>query len=160
MSGYIDDSFYVRPQGVKDRTSAGGVVTRRNGDQVLVALTTIGSMGTYLLPKGGVKKGESLEQAARREIREEAGFTELSLRGFLGVRERLNYDRTRWITTHYFLFRTTETNPQPTDPKYDYRVGWFPLDALPPMLWPDQRALIEEARETIRRGILSPEENA
>jgi ADP-ribose pyrophosphatase YjhB (NUDIX family) len=160
MNAYIDESFYTRPEGVKDRTSAGGVVVRRDGDRVLVGLTTIGTMGMYLLAKGGVEKGETLEETARREIREEAGFTQLQRLGFLGVRERLNFERTRWITTHYFLFRTEETDPRPTETKYDYRVDWFPLDDLPPMLWPEQRALIEEARETILAYLLSPEEPA
>jgi 8-oxo-dGTP diphosphatase len=160
MSEYVDESFYVRPPGVKDRTSAGGVVVRVDGGQILVGLTTIGTMGHYLIAKGGVKRGETLEETARREIREEAGFRELRLLGFLGIRERLNFERTRWITTHYFLFLTDETDPQPTETKYDYSTDWFPIDALPPMLWPDQRMLIEEAQAAIRARILSSEEPA
>ena len=44
------------------------------GGRILVALTREGDMAHYLLPKGGVEKGESLLEAARREIQEEAGI--------------------------------------------------------------------------------------
>jgi bis(5'-nucleosidyl)-tetraphosphatase len=146
----VDDSYYVRPPGVKDRLSAGGIVARREGDRILVALTHEPGFGPYILPKGGVKKRETIEQAARREIQEEAGFTELEELAYLGIRERLGYTRECWITTHYYLYRTTEISPQPTDRNYEYEVDWYELDALPEMLWPEQQQLIEENRELIR----------
>jgi 8-oxo-dGTP pyrophosphatase MutT (NUDIX family) len=158
----VDDSFYRRPEGVRDRTSAGGIVVRRAPDgTVLLALVrgeaTDDSIATaYILPKGGVDPGESIEDAARREIEEEAGFTAGSLRLLtaLGTRERLNYARRYWITTHYFAFATDETDPRPTDPNYDYVTDWFPLDGpLPTLFWPEQRALIEGERDRIR-GLL------
>jgi ADP-ribose pyrophosphatase YjhB (NUDIX family) len=155
----IDDSWYMRPSGTRDRTSAGGVVVRKDGSgRVLVALTGEPGFEGYVLPKGGVEQGEALLDAARREIAEEAGFTELTLLAEIGTRERLSYDRRRWITTHYFLFRTEQSDPQPTDPRHAYLVRWFDLDApLPPMIWPEQRALLETERERIHA--LIQEEN-
>lgn len=146
----VDDSFYIRPPGVKDRLSAGGVVVRREGNRVLVALTHERGFGPYILPKGGVKKRETIAQAARREIQEEAGFTQLEELAYLGTRERLGYTRQYWITTHYYLYRTSETTPQPTDPYYTYEVDWYPLEELPEMLWPEQQALIEQNQDLIR----------
>jgi len=155
----IDDSWYVRPaQGVTDRTSAGGVVVRRRpGDgAVLVALSRLGAGDDCFLPKGGVEKGETVEQAARREIAEEAGLTGLTLLAPLGARSRLNWNRKRWITTHYFLFRTDQEEGRPTDPRQQYQLVWAPLDALPPIVWPEQRQLIEGARETVLRLLDNP----
>jgi len=111
----IDESWYVRPEGIKDRISAGGIIARRDDSgQVFLALTRgEGAVGSaYILPKGGIDPGESVEEAARREIAEEAGFSRLTLLETLGTRERLSYDRRRWITTHYFVFETDGFHPQ------------------------------------------------
>ena len=88
----IDESWYKRPPGVSDRTSAGGIVARIKDGQIYVAL--VGELGLTerVLPKGGVEPGESIEDAARREIEEEAGLSSLELIEKLGIRARLSYD--------------------------------------------------------------------
>jgi 8-oxo-dGTP pyrophosphatase MutT (NUDIX family) len=156
----IDKSWYKRPSSVlRERTSAGGVVCRVEDGRVLVALTTELGLDVYILPKGGVKKKETLEQAAAREIEEEAGLTDLRLILLLGTRERLDYERTKWITTHYFLYVTEQVRGIPTDPNHAYEVRWFPLDDLPEIFWPEQRELIETNRSLIEseiRAIVQP----
>ena len=152
----IDDSWYIRPEtGVKDRTSAGGIIIREDVEgRSWIALTRgVGAASGYILPKGGVDPGESIEEAARREIEEEAGFSDLTLIEPLGSRSRLSYDKRRWITTHYFLFTTEETDPRPTDTNYDYATDWFPLDEdLPEMFWPEQQELVEAFQQRWRDG--------
>ncbi|RMF43848.1 MAG: NUDIX domain-containing protein [Anaerolineae bacterium] len=142
----IDETWYHKPAGMRERVSAGGVVVRRAAGQILVALVVEAGFSHYILPKGGVKRGETLEQAARREILEEAGLRNLLLLRPLGVRERLNFRKTRWQVTHYFLFECPHPGGRPTDAHHDYRCAWFPLDALPPMFWPEQRALLDGLR--------------
>lgn len=139
----IDESWYKRPPGVSDRTSAGGVVVRIADGQIYVAL--VGELGftERVLPKGGVESGESLEEAAHREIEEEAGLSSLALIQKLGIRERLSYDRACWITTHYFLFLTEQVEGTPTDVEHHYELAWYPVKALPTIFWPEQRELIE-----------------
>jgi 8-oxo-dGTP diphosphatase len=56
------------------QTSAGGVAFRQQGGQIEVALIAVGEKLRWQLPKGLVDKGESPEEAARREVREEAGI--------------------------------------------------------------------------------------
>ena len=145
----IDESWYKRPPGVQDRTSAGGVVARIADGQIYVAL--VGELGLTerVLPKGGVEPGESLEDAARREIEEEAGLSSLELIEELGIRERLSYDRACWITTHYFLFVTEQVEGIPTDVEHHYELAWYPIGALPAIFWPEQRELIETNRNKI-----------
>jgi 8-oxo-dGTP pyrophosphatase MutT (NUDIX family) len=58
----------------KEQTSAGGVVYRRRGAEVEVALISVGEEGRWQLPKGLVGRGESPEEAALREVREETGL--------------------------------------------------------------------------------------
>ena len=145
----IDESWYKRPPGVRDRTSAGGIVTRIVDGQIYVAL--VGELGLTerVLPKGGVEPGESLEEAARREIEEEAGLSSLEVIEKLGIRARLSYDRACWITTHYFLFVTEQVEGIPTDVEHHYELAWYPIEALPAIFWPEQRELIETNRDKI-----------
>ena len=145
----IDESWYERPLGVIDRTSAGGVVVRIEDEQIYVAL--VGELGLTerVLPKGGVEAGESLEEAARREIEEEAGLSALELIEKLGIRERLSYDRVCWITTHYFLFATEQVEGIPTDVEHHYELAWYPIGSLPAIFWPEQQELIEINRDKI-----------
>lgn len=58
--------------------AAGGVVKNQNGE-----LLFIHRIGKWDLPKGKIEQGESLEQAALREIEEETGLKELILEDFL-----------------------------------------------------------------------------
>jgi ADP-ribose pyrophosphatase YjhB (NUDIX family) len=148
----IDESWYVRPPGVAEHVSCGGVVARKDGAQVVIALINERGLAEHVLPKGHLEPGENLEQAARREIAEEAGITDLVLVGPLGIKERLDMQKRAWKITHYFLFTTSQAMCIPTDPKHDYAVGWFALDALPPMFWPEQRDLVVEHAERIARA--------
>ena len=144
------DLYYTRPDKVKTRTGAGGVVARvdRATGRVLIALIHERADGRFVLPKGGVEKRETLEGAAAREIAEEAGLTELKLLGELGVGERLSGRRTTWQTTHYFLFLTDQETGTPTD-RRDWVLEWFPIDALPDLYWREQQKIVTGDRARI-----------
>ena len=98
--------------------SAGGVVLDGEG-RVLV----VSQRGTsWSLPKGHVEEGEDNLTAARREIQEESGVSELELIRGLGSysRHRLGRDgreeTSELKTIHMFLFKTRETELKPLDP--------------------------------------------
>jgi ADP-ribose pyrophosphatase YjhB (NUDIX family) len=142
------DWYYKKPENAKHRTGAGGVVVRVEEGKILVALIRDRGDHEFVLPKGGVEIGETLEDAARREIEEEAGFRELALLGELGLGERLGGKKAVWQKTHYFLFLTTEVKGTPTD-RRDWEVKWFDLDRLPELYWPEQERLVHGERERI-----------
>ena len=142
------DWYYRKPPDVKHRTGAGGVVARVEGKRVLVALIRDRGDREYVLPKGGVEYGETLEQAAAREIAEEAGLTKLKLLGELGVGERLGGKKAVWQQTHYFLFLTDQVDGKPTD-RRDWEVQWHDLDRLPELYWPEQERVVHTNREKI-----------
>jgi len=148
----VDASWYQRPAHLPTATSAGGIVVRRAADGTLwIALIHDGDLPLPVLPKGHLEAGETPEQAARREIAEEAGFTQLTLLAELGSRARLSYNKSAWKTIHYFLYATTQVNPIPTDPAMTQPPLWVPLDDLPPMFWPEQHQLVEGNRAMIQQ---------
>lgn len=145
----IDDSWYHRPPNVPEEVSAGGIVARLESSQVLVALVQEERDPRYVLPKGGIDPGETIEQAARREIAEEAGLSELILLADLGKKERLTYAKKAWKKTYYFLFATNQIDGKPTDRFQQYELLWAPIDRLPNLIWPEQKALIDLNRDLI-----------
>ena len=145
----IDESWYKRPPATPERISAGGVVARLKDGHIYIALVKEVGLPSFVLPKGGVEAGETLEVAARREIEEEAGLTALTLVEKLGVCKRLTYEKAWWNITHYFLFQTEQSQGVPTDHAHHYGTAWFPVDGLPSIFWPEQRKIIEANRERI-----------
>ena len=104
---------------MKRTESAGGVVINGRG-QVLV----VSQHGTsWSLPKGRIEAGEDYLAAARREIHEEAGITELEMIEKLGSYERCKLsatggdDNSELKTIHIFLFRTEQEALSPIDPE-------------------------------------------
>ena len=154
----IDKSWYIKP---KDRNfpsdvSAGGVVIRSENEKLLISLIRDPQFDQYLLPKGRLERGESFEDAAKREIAEETGLNNLELIDKLGIKERLTFEKSEWRVTHYFLFLTDQKDGvQNLQDEENYELEWFDLDKLPPMFWPEQKDLIEENREKIKKLLLN-----
>jgi len=150
-SSIIDDSWYKKPKKIKLRTSAGGVIVRLEKKKIWVALSRDAKQPDYILPKGRVEKGETLEQTARREITEEAGFKKLKLLADFGSLQRLTYSKKYWVTSHYFLFLTKEVDVKPTESDRHAKPHWYKLDDLPDnFFWPEQRRLIVNNKKRIK----------
>lgn len=124
-------------------------MARWTDEVVYVALLQEKRDPRYVLPKGGIEAGETLEQAARREIAEEAGLTQLHLLADFGMRERLSYLKRQWKKTHYFLFGTRQIHSDRQVQEPGNTMTWFPIHDLPPLIWPEQKALIDLNRPQI-----------
>lgn len=97
-------------------------------------------MGTsWSLPKGHVEEGEDLMTAARREIYEETGITNLKLQGELGSYERFkinsagNEDPNENKTITIFLFTTDEEVIKPVDSE-NPTAKWVEREAVAELL--------------------------
>ena len=152
----IDESWYRRDPTSRVKEAAGGIVLRAVDGQPYVALVREGNAAGYVLPKGRLEAGETPEDAAIREIGEEAGLSDLSLVSALGTRERYDFRRTHWKVTHYFLFTTHQVIGTPTDPHHAYVLHWYPADALPDLFWPEQAALVAEHLDQLRQLARAP----
>ena len=150
----IDASWYTRPDGVEESVAAGGVVARLSDGEILIAVARERSYDTAVLPKGHVEDGEEIEGAARREIAEEVGVEDLKLLTKLDVKERLDFSKTEWKLTHYYLFVTDQVDVQPLEADVHTEMAWVPIDPVPDLFWPEQVELIRENLQEIKSYLL------
>ena len=115
--------------------TAGGVVINADGKVLVVS-----QRGTsWSLPKGHIDYGEDALAAAKREIYEESGVSDLQLVRELGSYERHKIgvsggdDRRELKTITMFLFRTTQNSLDPIDPQ-NPEARWVPKSEVASLL--------------------------
>ena len=74
----------------------------RDGKVLLVRRARNPALGIYTLPGGGVETGETLAQAAAREVREETAL-EIDVIGLAGHREVIVRDKKGRIERHFVI---------------------------------------------------------
>jgi 8-oxo-dGTP pyrophosphatase MutT (NUDIX family) len=115
-------------------------------EQVLLVSQTY--LPGWYMPGGGLKRGETLEQAARREAREEAG-AELGELRLVGIYTTFEGDKSDHNAL--FLCRDFILGGKPDGEIVEAR--FFDLNDLPDGLMPGHRRRLEE----FRAGIVSPQ---
>ena len=130
-----------------------GVVVFRGNDVLLVRRGKAPRKGDWSIPGGAQELGETVEQAAAREVLEETGV-EIALSGFVAVVDSIRPDGEGRIRSHYTLIDFSGEwrggDLRPGDDADDCR--WVPLDALDEYrLWSETLRIIELAAERRER---------
>ena len=128
-------------------TSYGGVTVR--GDDVLV-IQPVGRRRITALPKGGPQRGETGEETAVREVREETGVTVRAHErlGEVSYVYRRDGRRIRKVV-HYYLCTYLSGSTEDHDHEVD-DARWIPLEeALTALTYPGERRLIARAMSKV-----------
>ncbi|HEX7937340.1 MAG TPA: NUDIX hydrolase [Gemmatimonadaceae bacterium] len=141
----------------KRETSAGGVVMRMDGGRRLYLLIR-DSHDNWGFPKGHVEAGERTESAAVREVAEETGVHELTVRAAM--------DPIQWMftwhgalihkTCHFFLMEASdaETHPQASEGIRECR--WTGLDEALRLLRYDNARNVLRSADARASGAQAP----
>lgn len=143
----------MKPASLRRLTSSGGVIYRKSGGEIEVALVSVRGGKFWCLPKGLVDKGETPETTALREVKEESGLTGKIL-------DKLG-DITYWYyiqdenikcrkTVHFYLMEYVSGDTDQHDFEVD-EAEWFPLEtALQKISFRGDRQILQMADERLR----------
>jgi 8-oxo-dGTP pyrophosphatase MutT (NUDIX family) len=143
----------AKKPGRVEETSAGGLIVDRSGGMLRAALIgRLDRRGTmkWSLPKGHIEPGETPEQAAEREIREETGIEGrvLTPLGTIDFWFMLQAQRVH-KTVHHFLLEAQGGALSDADSEVD-EVSWVPLDQVVDRLaFEDERRLMDRLPELL-----------
>lgn len=136
--------------------SSGGVIINNN---LILLLKKYN--GDYVLPKGRIERGESIEETALREVKEESGITG-EIKKYLGKIDYSFINRVRNIridkTVHFFLMSTKDTHTKPQSMEGFKTAKFYEREeAISLMKYSQEREIIRKAieeydRERMRRG--------
>lgn len=135
---------------MKKATSVGGIIVRSNNGQPEILLIRHLDYDDWFLPKGHVEAGETLEQAALREIKEETNLAELEIGDYLGSFERYAETAGELKTEHYFLIRKTSDDEARIELGQNWTIGWFTKDKLPVFYLKEQEKIVRDNWEKIQ----------
>lgn len=138
----------------EQQVSAGGVAYRKLRGKIEIAIIKVAPENRWQLPKGIVDKGESPEEAAVREVREETGIDA----EIIDKIETIEYwyfsgkgaDRVRYHKyVHFFLMKYLSGNTEDHDHEVE-EARWAKIDkAIEMLAFKSERDVVEKAREQI-----------
>lgn len=123
---------------------AGAIVVRSNGAQPRVLLVTAKrNPECWIFPKGNVEKGETLEDAAIREAKEEAGVAGVLVAPAGAHSFQYQHESYR---VHYFVLATKDEGK----PEKGRQLAWWSYDdALERLTFDQTRLLLRQSRSLI-----------
>ena len=108
--------------------AAGGIVENEKGKILLMK-----RLGKWDLPKGKLDKGESIEECALREIEEETGAADLSVKSSFAETYHTYYRNEKWIIkhTHWYIVNCEDGSKlSPQEDEDIEQVAWVDFDTI------------------------------
>jgi len=134
--------------------TAGGVVFRRDDQGGIEILLIQDAKDRWTIPKGHIEEGETAQEAAKREIGEEAGLTDTDVLGWLGkihFRYR-RVDKLVLMTTQIYLVRARGNTNAIQKEEWMNGIKWFKFnDALDVIEYEDIGKLMLLGMKRIRQ---------
>lgn len=129
--------------------AAGGIVKNDNGEYLLIYRND-----TWDLPKGKIDPGETREEAAVREVREECGFSSLQLGSWVQNTYHIYEHKEKQIlkVTYWYLMYSDQETLKPQLDEGITDLGWksdSDMDAVFENTYPNIELLLSEQ---MRRG--------
>jgi 8-oxo-dGTP pyrophosphatase MutT (NUDIX family) len=141
----------------RTQVSSGGVAFRRRGAKTEVALISVGESNRWQLPKGLVGANESNEEAAVREVREEAGVQTVIVAPLEKVEYwYVSYERGERVRfhkfVHFYLLRYERGDVRDHDQEVN-EARWFEIEEAQRVLaFASERRVVGRAGEMILGG--------
>ncbi len=129
---------------------------QNEGTSVEVVLVGRTHSGIWVLPKGTPQSGETLEQVAAREVKEETGL-EVRLIAYIGsISYSFIHDKVRYQKqVRHFLFEAIGGDTALHDAEYD-RVEWFSFpEAFRRLTYQNEVNILSQAEEMLQRWLQS-----
>lgn len=104
-------------------THGGGVLIKKVDNKRLVLLVSSKKTGEWVLPKGHIDAGETSEETAVREVKEETGYAGKVI-SYLGKTPRYNFNNES-ILVDYYLMSPLNEEPYPAE---DRKKQWVEIE--------------------------------
>lgn len=138
-----------------EQVSAGGVAFREIDGRVEIAIILTNPERRWQLPKGMIDAGETADQAAVREVREEAGIETDLIAAIDKTEYWFSADRNGTRTrlhkfVHWYLMRYRSGNVQDHDHEV-IEARWEAVeDALEKLVFKNERDVVEKALQMLK----------
>lgn len=116
--------------------SVGAFLVNDKGEVLLVkrSQNAKNEKGTWEAPGGAVEFDETLENAIRREMKEELGIDIEILEQWIAQDHIIPEDRQHWVPTTFLAKVAAGQMPKIMEPHKHDEIGWFALDNFPSSL--------------------------
>jgi 8-oxo-dGTP pyrophosphatase MutT (NUDIX family) len=141
-----------KPPIIKKQISSGGVIFRKSGNSIEVALIAVRGRKAWCLPKGLIDKNEAPPETALREVREEAGLHGEIIEkiGHISYWYFINEDRVKvHKMVHFFLLKYIKGDTGDHDHEVD-EARWFQIDeAIETLSYRSEKQIMQKAKGMI-----------